>query len=118
MPVEIKKLQLFKSQTQSVLRRAQSKKNIGKFYKGKEKYTRIGQVIKKMVTESKFKLSKGSQMKRVGEMVIVNAAGKIMNLEITLESGKFSGEDCYSFVCHSLNQKTKIAYLKNIDKMR
>jgi len=41
-----------------------------------------------------------------------------MDLEITLEGSRFSGKDCFSFVCHSLNAKTKIAYLKNIDRMR
>ncbi len=56
-----------------------------------------------MVKDSKFKLGGGPEMRRVGEMVIVNASGKVMNLEITLESGKFGGRECYSFVCHSLN---------------
>jgi len=54
----------------------------------------------------------------VGEMVIINAAGKLMTLEICLESSRFSGKDCFSFICHSLNSKTQIAYLKNIDRMR
>ena len=53
-----------------------------------------------------------------GEMTVINAAGKLQDLEIRMNFSKFSGKDCYSLVCHSLNSKTKIAYLKNIDKMR